>query len=231
MWDETIESLEGSHQIVALDLPGFGSNAQQATSITEMARYVFEEMRIAGMKSAILIGHSMGGYVALELAKMRPGSVEAIALVHSHGAADDDVRQANRTKLVDFLTRNPAQAFLKPFAKDLVGAPNKDDRGLASRIWSLVKDTDASGISNAATAMKHRADHMDFLSRFDRPVLWVVGQYDQFMSMDEILGQVAQTNHAVLELIPNAGHMSMYEAPERFHMTLAHFVSYVERLP
>ena len=191
MWESTVESLGDTHRYLVLDLPGFGANNASCKSITDMAKYVFDEMRVAGMTNAILVGHSMGGYVALELAKLRPSVVDGIALVHSHAAADDANKKQNRTKLVDFLSRNTAHDFLKPFAKDLVAAPNQSNKQLINQVWDLVKDTQKEGIIQAAIAMRNRTDNNMLLSQFEGPILWVVGQYDQFMSQDEILGQVA----------------------------------------
>jgi pimeloyl-ACP methyl ester carboxylesterase len=84
-WDQLAGQLPGTAQVVALDRPGYGTSRQRAGGFRSNARAVLAELDARGIERAVLVGHSYGGGVALSLAGLAPGRVEALALLASVG--------------------------------------------------------------------------------------------------------------------------------------------------
>jgi pimeloyl-ACP methyl ester carboxylesterase len=81
-WDAQVEALKGRYRVIALDLPGHGrSGAAPEYSMKRFARAVNAVMVEENVRQAILAGHSMGGAVMLEFARLYPDKVLAIAAV------------------------------------------------------------------------------------------------------------------------------------------------------
>ncbi len=104
-WSETLPVLARTHDVVALDLPGFGASEMPADlSWPELPRAVLGLMDRLGVERAALIGHSLGGAVALSVAAEAQGRVEALVLIDSAGFNLDP---QSRPKLVG-LAASPA---------------------------------------------------------------------------------------------------------------------------
>ena len=227
MWDELKSALEDRFHVLAVDLPGFGENSTPVESISDMARYVFGEMDKTNMPSATVFGHSMGGYIALEMLSLNAERIDGLGLIHSHAAPDTLEIAENRRKQMDFLTSNDVRHFLKPFSKRLIAPSRREDPEILSRTWQLVGNTQTPGITGALTAMIGRKDHRALLSQVNTPVLWLVGLEDEFMPRDEVLEQAGQTRIAMLECVEGVGHMIPFEKPLDMLRIINRFLSWV----
>ncbi len=89
-WDPLELAFEG-HRRMPLSLPGFGSAVPtKPYSIRELANDFWQQLDDAGISSVHLLGHSMGGYVCLEMLALQPSRVLSLALLHSHVFADTE---------------------------------------------------------------------------------------------------------------------------------------------
>ncbi len=215
MWNTIIPNLnDKAFTFHGIDLPGFGKNEQTVDSIAAMSDFVFQFMYELDIKTAIIVGHSMGGYVALEMAAIHPERIEAIGLIHSHAASDADEKKDNRRKLIDFVSRNGGSGFLKEFSKQLL-SPIASNKDLQNTAYQLVKDTSDLAILSATEAMINRNDHTSTLQNFNKPVLWIIGALDTFVSTEEVLKQAKICPQAQVEVMNDVGHLCMYEDPHK----------------
>jgi pimeloyl-ACP methyl ester carboxylesterase len=226
MWAEAMNALSEGRNMHALDLCGFGDNDKVAKSMKEYAKDVFRQMDERGMDKAVVLGHSMGGYVALEMMNLLPERFLALGLIHSNAAPDDEARKEARQKQIEFLHKHDTKPYLKPFSEQLVGRSNRN-AALTNRTWELVKNTQAPAIINALSAMKIRSDHRDLIRRTETPVFWLLGDEDDFMDLDDVLKQVANTNKAQLNVLNGVGHLGTWEAPEQTHQAIDSFLRWV----
>ena len=86
-WQQLAGRLPGPLDVVALDRPGYGTSQQPAGGFGYGARAVLAELDARGIGRAVLVGHSYGGGVALSVAQLAPGRVEALVLLASVGPA------------------------------------------------------------------------------------------------------------------------------------------------
>ncbi len=226
MWNTVVSALKTNFtDYHAVDLPGFGANKDCVDSVERMSDFVFSYMDNHQILDAIIIGHSMGGYVALEMLSKQPNRINGIGLIHSHAASDTEEKKDNRKKLISFIERNGEKAFLHQFTKQLIATQNADTNRL-NQVNKLVEGTRPEAIISASKAMIKRTDHTNTLS-VDIPFLWIIGKEDAFMPYTSVMRQAKLCLTAEIHLLDNVGHLSMYEAPEQTQDIIAGFVESV----
>src|SRR5688572_6201574 len=156
-----------------LDLPGFGqapvSAAEPAMDV--MAEAVIQAMQGAGLRRAVVGGFSMGGYVALALAELRPDLLAGLALINTQATSDtEETRQARRNIMAKVRLEGPGAAVNaagpKMFAPDREGPPG----GLGPVERGAAK-AGVAGICWALEAMARRPDRTEVLRKLQIPAL------------------------------------------------------------
>jgi pimeloyl-ACP methyl ester carboxylesterase len=154
----------------------------------------------------VAIGASMGGYVALALARLAPERARGLFLTGARVGADDDRRRAARNAAIETLREQGIEAWA-PTAP----APPPPDR----TVEELVRATEA---------LRDRRDATDFVRRFDKPLWIVVGSEDPFLPADEAREIVASAPNGRLEVLDGAGHFANVERRNRFNELLSEFL-------
>jgi pimeloyl-ACP methyl ester carboxylesterase len=227
MWAGQVKSLSACCRVEAIDLCGFGDNDSTAVSMEHYAQNVIEQMNVLDMDDAIIIGHSMGGYVALDMLARFPNRLTGLGLVHSQAAADDKDRLNARQKQIDFLSRYDTEPYLKPFSEQLVSEENRKDGEMLQRTWELVRHTNKTAITNALVAMMSRTDHTQLLKNSSIPMLWLLGAKDDFIPLKVGLEQAATCTQASLHVMQDVGHLAPFEAQEETNTILEQFIKWV----
>jgi len=200
-------------RVMAVDLPGHGKSEGDALlSIPDMANWMIEFMDAAGVKTATLIGHSMGSMIALNVAAQNPDRVDKLVLlgvaesmpVHEDllKAADDDQNLA--AGLITYWGIAPTS---------MVGgkaAPGFSVMG-ASRV--LLQNARTGSLHRDLSACNDAGSMTDTASRISCPVLFVLGGLDKMSPVKSGLRLAAAISGAKTEVINDAGHMMMLESP------------------
>jgi pimeloyl-ACP methyl ester carboxylesterase len=248
-WTTVARGLSDRHRVTLLDLPNHGHSPwTDRVDYVDMAELVAAELAAAG-EPVTLVGHSMGGKVAMTLALRRPELLRALVVVDiapveyplQGGRTDDEDEEAS-----------PFAAFIAAMkAMDLDALETREDADAALRtavpsrmvrsflLQSLVRD----GVG-AGGGWRWRLN-LDLLERdlgelrrfpdppagatYDGPVLWVAGANSHYVlprdreRMDELFPATR------LVRIKNAGHWVHSEQPEVFLQTLRAFLDRVEQ--
>ena len=102
------------YRVIVPDLPGSGASAlSQPLSIESMAEAVTEILKSADIQQAVIIGHSMGGYIALAIAEKHAEMMKALGLFHSSAFADSEEKKNTRRKNIQFIRSHGSYEFLK----------------------------------------------------------------------------------------------------------------------
>jgi pimeloyl-ACP methyl ester carboxylesterase len=214
IWKEFKNYLARRNRVITLDLPGFGKSPRlsYAFSLMDIAaeiKQVLDEKRISGF---VLIGHSLGGYVSLAFAKQFPFLLKGLGLFHSSIFPDSPDKKENRTKLIEFIKSNGVKPFIKTFVPSLFYEKNR--RNFEEVIEELSKAAEKASpemVMEYARAMRDRESSVDFIKRFRKPVMFIIGEKDQSVPLKKSLEQaVTPANSHVLRL-KEVGHMGMYE--------------------
>jgi pimeloyl-ACP methyl ester carboxylesterase len=220
VWAAIAQALASDYRVIVPDLPGFGASelpSMLATSpsIAGYADGLQAVLDHAGSKRAVLIGHSMGGYVSLAYAERLPNRVRGLGLFHSHAFADDEAKKEARQKTVNYIRRHGARKFIGDFARNLFSEHSRETKPtLVERHIARVEDTTEDALACGMEAMIARPDRTSVLRDAPWPVLFVLGRFDDAIPLHQGLRQVALPESAQVELFEQSGHMGMLEASD-----------------
>jgi len=240
-WLLQLPELARRHRVIALDLPGFGRSPMPREPITMSgyARIVDELLGVLDVSAAAVVGNSMGGFVAAELAIRFPQRVERLVLVSSAGAANAYIRlpvavmdryaESVLRRIGPLLTpveRRVVRAARRPRLRRanfaLVAAhPERMDPRLFVEILMASGDKPGAPVAAAEIA---RYDFRDRLAEIACPTLVVWGARDRIVppsSADEFERLIPDARKVVFE---DTGHVAMLEQPERFNRLLEDFL-------
>ncbi len=192
-----------------------------AKSIADYAREIL--VSLPQDRKLTLVGHSMGGYIALEMAKLFPDRIEKVVLLHSTALPDTAEKQINRDRTIEFLIKHGASVFIKSFVANLF-APDfvANNRALMDQLIARYQDLEAEGLIAASRAMRDRADFTIFLRDTHIPFLFIHGDADPLISTDSILAIKA---HHKCVILPGVGHQGVYEAPVACYDAIQSFIA------
>ena len=184
MWDAVAPDWAETHRIVQVDLLGHGQSGclGYIHTMEMMAEAVIAILAHLRIGKVTLIGHSMGGYVALAFAKLHPERVRGLCLLNSTALSDDLDRQHNRDRAIKAVKQNH-RAFISMSIANLF-APNNRER-FSAEIENVKREalkTPLQGIVAALEGMKVRSDHTDILQQSDFKMLMIIGLKDPVLN-------------------------------------------------
>lgn len=139
IWSDFVKGLSKEYRTLCLDLPGFGESelTEDIKNLSGYADKVYETLQALDIGKCLLVGHSMGGYVALAYAKKYASSLSGISLFHSTALADNADKKDNRDKTIEFVESNGAEVYIKHSFANLFASCNK--KRMASTIQEVIE--------------------------------------------------------------------------------------------
>jgi pimeloyl-ACP methyl ester carboxylesterase len=211
IWTDFIELLDNRNQYFTPDF----SEKKDCFSIPEYAEWLKNYLDKRKINEAIIIGHSMGGYIAVEFCHKYPDKVKGLGLFHSSVAADSSEKKESRDKAIQFLIKHDTDLFIKHFY------PNMFTETFKTQNASFIQENIArfSQIPNeallaATLAMKSRESHLDDLPNYNFPIFQILGKQDTFVNYKEALEQSSKMENPNVLLLDNICHAGMFESPE-----------------
>ena len=198
---------------VAVDLPGHPRGLGYST-ISEYAQFVTEAIKERGLASVVLVGHSMGGGVTIQIALSHPRFLAGIVLVGS-GA-----RLRVTPVITDEITRDYAHAA-EVIAR-LAYSPKSDAKLRKASVQELL-EVPAEVTYGDFQACDH-FDEMNEISRIDLPTLLVCGEDDALTPTKYSQYMKERIRNARIVIIPDAGHSVMLEKPDELNNALRSFL-------
>lgn len=210
-----MRSLADEYQCVLIDLPGFGeSPPKRDMSMTKMAESVVEVLDELNIESCTMLGHSMGGYVALECLALYPEKIKALGLVHSTARSDSPEKIASRQKTIDFLDNGKLQDYARLFAPNLFAEQNRSNKEWITAAEKEVLKGSNAGLQEAMKAMQKRNDHSGLFSSLDKKFFFLSGRFDAMIPMEDMLFQASTCNWSMTRILDHTGHIGMVEEPD-----------------
>ncbi len=214
MWDVQVASLrEEVDRILAPSLPGFGGmpvpTAQPTMDV--YADALAAHLDAARVERAVVIGLSMGGYVAFALWRRHRPRVAGLLLADTRAEADDEAGRERRMKLAALVRERGTNALLlQPPAWVREGSERW------GQVKAMVARQPAAAIAQGSVAMALRPDSTPDLATIDVPTGVVVGEADTItpVALSETIARGIRG--ATLTVVPRAGHLSNIDAPDDF---------------
>jgi pimeloyl-ACP methyl ester carboxylesterase len=214
IWNHFSEELAKNYQVVAVDLPGHGQSevleeVHSMDLMAESVKAVLDELRIT---ECVIVGHSMGGYVALAFADIFPEMVRGIGLFHSQATADTEEVKENRRRTVNIVKMNRG-GFISQFIPDLFAEASVSlFQEEVEALKNMALKTPAEGIIAAIEGMKQRTGKLDLLMKSKIPFLFIAGKKDPRIPVQNIMAQAMLPDHSEVLILANVGHMGFVEA-------------------
>ncbi len=224
MWNDLASDLEKRHRVIAVDLLGHGISEcyGYVHTMEDQADMLFALISELRLRKVSLIGHSMGGYVALAFAELYPDNVRSLILLNSSALPDSEDRKTNRDRAIDVVKKN-STAFIRMATQNLF---DKDAHNLfADKIEAFTQQalkTPLQGIIAALEGMKIRIDREALLHFSPYPKLVIASENDTIIPLDDIKNQV-EGAEVTFEIIPG-GHVSTIEQSEAVSKTILSFL-------
>jgi len=225
IWEGFVEILQKDFTVLAIDLPGHGKSEVVAENHTMqlMAQVVKTILDKENIFQAIVVGHSMGGYVALEFAASFPKSVQGLVLFHSHAKADSDETKEIRRRTIAVVQQNKG-SFIKHFIPDLFDQKHLEKYSLEIKLLQDMADCMLpEAIIAAISGMRERHSQLQFLLVTKTPLLFIIGKQDSRMPYSQIIEQAVIPSQSEILLLDNVGHMGFIEAPGITLNAIKHF--------
>jgi len=216
MWDDVAARLRAvtGLGLVAPDLPGLGASPVPADvpSVAASADAVARTLDDAGVRRAVVVGMSMGGYVAMALLARHPQLVAGIGLVDTKHGADDDVARANRLRVATTVLAAGSVDAVRGMSTSLLAASARETR--ATQVAALIDDQPPEGIAWSQRAMAARGDSTATLQAFTGPAAVVVGDEDEVTPPAQAASLRDLLADGTLVTVRGAGHLAAMERPD-----------------
>ena len=218
VWYEKVMEVPG-RRTVALDMPNFGmSEASGDFSMAGYARFVAGFIdEVLGAEECVVVGHSLGGVVAMELAASRPDLIERLMLVSPGPIEGLKTPQSHYPAIERYRTD---RAFLKTGLRAV--APYLRDEDFLDRITDMAARMDSGAFLGHPKALDD-ADFRGRLGALPFPTMLLRGNADIIITEDMAL-RTAEHLGADFVAMPECGHSPMAERPDEFLRVLAAFL-------
>jgi pimeloyl-ACP methyl ester carboxylesterase len=220
--DEPFVAMLAKHyRLIAPSHPGFGTSSlpDWLDSIDDIAHIYLELMDLLDLPRASIVGCSIGGWIAAELASKAPERVEKLVLVGPEGVKlgspfkldIPDIFAMSPEQFAKARFHDPAKARIdySKLSRDELTIVARNNETLALLVWEPYMHN---------PKLRHR------LHRVDMPVLFIRGESDGLVSADYIAKYAKLMPNARIETIAAAGHLPQTEQPEIFVAKLMSFL-------
>jgi len=165
--------------------------------------------------SLVLVGASMGGMLALEIARQAPQRVRGIALLGSTARADTPELVKLRQQACELFAAGRMDEVLRANVLFAFHPVNAANRGLVGDYLAMIRRAGAAQLIRQNRAVLQREDLRPHLAAIACPALVVVGEADGLTTPEQSREMAALLPNARLEIVPGAGHMLTMEQPAR----------------
>ena len=226
MWEPQVTALVAEFRCITIDMRGFGGSA--AVPPYSMDRYADDVAAILdalGIARAVIVGLSMGGYVAFAMWRRHRKRIRGLVLADTRAVADTEDAIERRRDMIAAAESQGATAIANAQIAGLVGRTTRDKRpDIYDATHRMIAQTSVAGIVGALEALIERPDSTPTLSTIDVPTLIIVGDEDVITPPKEARKLQDAIPRSRLEVLKGAGHLSNVERPAAFNTVMTEFL-------
>ena len=226
MWKDVIPQLSKRNRVIAVDLLGHGKSdclgyVHSMELFAESVAAVLKHLRI---RKCVIIGHSLGGYVALAFAEKYPQKIKGMCLMNSTAIEDDAERKTLRLRANKMIQKNFENMVRMSFS-NLFGEKSRSlfKVEMKAALQEALK-TPIQGYIAGQEGMRIRPNRTAVLTENNFKKLIIIGEKDPVLDLETSLNEAKKTNSEVL-VFPE-GHMSHIENAPTLNLALTSFVKH-----
>jgi pimeloyl-ACP methyl ester carboxylesterase len=223
-WLPQLARVPPGWRYVAPDFRGFGDNEwlPGSVSLAQHGDDVLELMNHLNVRTAVVCGLSMGGYVAFAMLRKAAERIAGLVLCDTRASADTPEAKAGRERLLALVDREGPAGVAREMVPKLLGETTRHTQpDLTEVLSALIASRSRAGVRAAVEALRDRPDATDLLPLVRCPALVLCGAEDTLTPPAECAGMASRIPGSELVVLEGAGHLSNLEAPVAFNEALA----------
>lgn len=228
IWEEFRTLLPDSSRIVSIDLPGLGLSGSDPyiNTMQFAAKVILELLDKLCIMRPVIVGHSLGGYVAQAFLLNYPGRLSGLVNFNSNPYADSPSVAQDRQREVDFILNGKLMQLAQIVVPNMYSKANlrKCDEKITETV-EICETHDPSGVAAVVRGMAARQDNVSMLNTPSVPVLFIHGDSDHYYPIEiieKIKSDLPGCSHA---MVPETGHVSFVEDPVKSASLVLDFIS------
>lgn len=230
MWTPQIKSISSKYRAITFDVRGhgdsdFGDGQYLIEIFVDDLIGLLDHLKI---ERAVLVGLSMGGYIALRAIERNPERVAALVLCDTKSSADSNEAKIRRSRQIQIVKSVGIGRFAEDFLKSIfsektfIRIPS-----IVDMIRSIIVKTSPLSVASTLIALAARTDTTAVLSGINVPTLIMVGENDTLTTPADALEMKNRILNSEMYIIPDAAHMSNLENTAAFNKHLFDFLEKV----
>lgn len=229
MWRPQIAALPASGwRVIAPDLRGYGETTivPGTTTLDVFARDIVGLVDALGVGRFVAVGLSMGGQIAMEVARLFPDRLRGIVLAATFPQAETEEGRARRNAMADRLLREGMQGYADETLAKMVAPRNIAAMpDVAEHVLTMMRTASPEGAAAALRGRAERPPYEPVLSALDIPGLVIVGDEDAFTTRADADLMHSLLKTSTLVWMNGVGHMPNLERPAEFNAAMERFLS------
>lgn len=235
VWRHQASALAEHFTVIIPDIPGSGksealhfSDEETAKGIDLYADCIMTILNQEQIMQSSMLGHSMGGYITLAFAARYPALLKGIGLIHSSAFADNEEKKESRKKGIRFIEEYGAKKFLAQ------AIPNLFETNFATShpeqiqiIINTSENFSEATLIQYYKSMMARPDRSEMLKNLTIPVLFVIGEADKSVPLEDSLKQCHFPKKVLITILPGVAHMGIWEKTDQVNDTMLKFLNYI----
>jgi pimeloyl-ACP methyl ester carboxylesterase len=202
VWEDISKELEKDYEILIISFQGCDSIENMAKKVLDMSPDSF-----------ILIGHSMGGRVALEVFNQASYRIKALGLFNTGVHAKSESEIPGRQKLLDLAKKEGIASVAKQWLPPMMSNDSLKNSILMGKLYKMVNSYTQEEFSNQIYALLNRPNAQILLPLINIPTLLLSATQDKWSPISQHEQMQKYLNHSTLAVIENASHMAPVEQP------------------
>jgi pimeloyl-ACP methyl ester carboxylesterase len=227
VWEEFVPLLYKDVRVITLDIPGHGISEVKGEihTMDYLADTLAAALDKLGVKSATIVGHSMGGYMALAFAERHADRTDGVVLLHSTPYADSDEKKKNRQREISLVKSGKKELLTRTAPEAGFAVENRNRfRTEIEDLQQTIYLTEDAGIVALLNGMIERKAQSEMLHSLGKPILFILGRKDGYITPEIAAKMVAEHPEAKVVWLENSGHMGFIEEPKACAAALLDFV-------
>ena len=218
VWDEFVDLLKKDLRVITLDLPGHGVSMinGEVHTMEYLADCVALTMEALGIDKYSVVGHSMGGYVALAMLDKYAKHLENITLLSSTTSADSQEKCDRRRREIELIKAGKKNTLARLVPHVGFAAQNVNRlKDYIEDIRELILISEDEGVIAILGGMIERKSRGEQLRDSGIPHLFIFGRHDYYIPQEVADEMIEQDPNAKVVWLEESGHMGFYEEPEK----------------
>lgn len=228
VWESFAGKLSKNFRVISVDMPGHGESDIYAEVHTMdfMAGMLSKLLENLNVQKAFLIGHSLGGYVALAFTDLYPGMLSGYCLFHSQPFADTPEALEKRDREIKLVQAGKKDLMYPENVSKMYAESNLEKFNAALvRSKQIASEIPGAGIISVLKGMMMRPSRVSVMEAGKVPCLWILGSMDKYINCEKIVSLVHLPSNAELVILRKSGHMGFVEEEDLSVKVIADFMN------